>query len=158
MLQQLTNVRRQTGISLLELMLSLAIIAVILTMATRFYTQANQNQKINDGISMVTGLIGGANSWMMSTPNINITKLSDLIKSGYVPTSFGGASGEGVGANPWAGDIVVSSTNQVANITLTNIPTPQCENIVTRFKSDYDTTSSACATGTFELRTVPKKS
>ena len=47
----------QRGISLLEVMLSLSIIAIILVMATRYFRTANQSQQITNAVSMISGIV-----------------------------------------------------------------------------------------------------
>lgn len=48
---------KQRGIGLLELMLSVAIIAILLIMATRYYKSASQGEKIANSISVLSGII-----------------------------------------------------------------------------------------------------
>ncbi len=53
-MKKFTNQLKQAGISLLEVLLSLAIISIILVMAMQYFTTAGNNQKLN----MVRTFIG----------------------------------------------------------------------------------------------------
>ncbi len=55
--------KKQWGISLLEVLLSLSIIAIILVLATRYFFVAANNNKLNTAISQVGGLVAAAHNW-----------------------------------------------------------------------------------------------
>ena len=104
---QLFNMRqRQLGIGLLELMLSLAIIAILLIMATRYYQSASDANKRNQAVDMMSAVNGAVQNYKID----NAALLADvdmtaLIDAGYLPPSYGST---GAGANPWGGDISVA--------------------------------------------------
>ena len=66
--------QRQRGIGLLELMLSLAIIAILLIMATRYYQSASLQNKINACVDMFAGVQGAVQSYRVDNPG----KIDDL--------------------------------------------------------------------------------
>lgn len=111
-------VRKEKGIGLLELMLSLAIIAVLIIMATRYYQSARRSSQLNQAISSVNGVIAGVETWAAgksgATPIPAITK---LISDGYLPqgsdSGFGGGKAE--------------VTGQAANFTITLKGLPSVE-------------------------------
>lgn len=118
-----TSGRNKTrGIGLLELMLSLAIIAILLVMATRYFLVANESQKINNAVSMANGF-AGAEAQYASHNNAYTAKISDLIDGNYLPSSFGGAKEDGVGANPWGGNLVLAVSAPGFTISFTGVPT-----------------------------------
>lgn len=54
---------KQTGISLLEVLLSLSIIAIILVLATRYFFVATNNNKVNTAVSQIGGIVAAAHTW-----------------------------------------------------------------------------------------------
>lgn len=61
--------RKLKGIGLLELMLALAIIAVLLVMATRYYMSASLNSRINQTGDALTSLPAAGECWAGSASN-----------------------------------------------------------------------------------------
>ena len=55
--------RREQGIGLLELMLSLAVIAILLVMATRFFGVTHRAQAVNHATKEVTVVLAGMQHW-----------------------------------------------------------------------------------------------
>lgn len=106
----------QRGIGLLELMLSLSIIAILLVMATRYFLQANEQQKINNAISQLNGIAGAEACYFqaMSPPGYT-NKLTDLVNANCLPAGINGSS------NPWGGSISISDT---APLTIKMSPVP----------------------------------
>lgn len=155
MFQNVSNFKRQTGISLLELMLSLAIIAVILTMATRFFTQANQSQNLNNAVSMGNGVVAAVQNYHMNGGNLADVSIQKLIDANMLPKDFGGPAGNGVGANPWGGDIAVAQKNKQITITFTAVPYTgdsqkglggSCDMLAARLNKTYN--DAKCESGT----------
>ena len=60
--------RLQRAISLLEVLLSLSIIAIILVMATRYFFVASNNDKINILRQQIGSLVAAVNSWKNQNP------------------------------------------------------------------------------------------
>lgn len=124
MLKKVSSQLKQRGIGLLELMLSLSIIAILLVMATRYFVMANESQKINNALSIVNGFAGAAAQYAVTTHTYSGMTIKNLIEGNYLPASFGGDSTQtGVGANPWGGNLTlnVPSSNSFT-LTLTSIP------------------------------------
>lgn len=71
---------KQIGISLLEVLLSLSIIAIILVLATRYFFVATNNNKVNTAISQVGSIVAAAHSWKgvnTSYANLSVQVLYD---------------------------------------------------------------------------------
>lgn len=119
------HMKREKGIGLLELMLSLSIIAILLVMATRYFMVANESQKLNNAISEVNGIAGGAANYNLSYPGYADINMQKLIEGRFIPASLGGSDQNGTGANPWGGNISVAngSAGQGFTVTFTGIPT-----------------------------------
>lgn len=126
--------KKHLGIGLLELMLSLAIISVLLVMATRYYRVARQGQQVNDAISEIHAIIAACENWITGGQS-DFTELSangvkKLIDNGYLP--------EGSEKNPWHGSILVGAgenPNQV-KITMNNIPAKACFDLAAKLNSN----------------------
>ncbi len=107
--------RRQKGIGLLELMLSLAIIAILLIMATRYYQSASLNNKINACVDMFAGVQGAVQNYRVDNPgkiDENEVSVGALVQKGLLPPSYlkdreGGAADPG--KNPFGGTITISN-------------------------------------------------
>jgi len=59
----------QRGIGLLELMLSVSIIAVLIIMATRYYSTVKRSNLINQTVSDIGMIVTAATQWAQPTPN-----------------------------------------------------------------------------------------
>lgn len=73
MLGSFRKANNQVGISLLEVMLSLSVIAIILIMATRYFFVASNNNKVNTTISQVGALIAAAHSYKGAAATYKLT-------------------------------------------------------------------------------------
>jgi prepilin-type N-terminal cleavage/methylation domain-containing protein len=88
----------QKGIGLLELMLALAIIAILIVMATRYFSKASDNQKINLALQEMTEIknaaiqvhqAGGAISWTTVAPNLTGTLSATNQNGPFVGSTYG---------------------------------------------------------------------
>jgi len=129
--------KKHMGIGLLELMLSLAIIAVLLVMATRYYMSAAMNSRINQTIDAIMGLPAAAECWASSGSNTsnpgNYTGLN-LYAVSYTdkcfPTSLvhNDASKTAALVTPY-GDMTVSSTSTHVCILVNATPSTELSQI-----------------------------
>jgi hypothetical protein len=84
---------RVRGIGLLEIMLSLAIIALIIVMAARYFSVAQQQQKITQTMTMITTLIqegrtyGAGSASPCDTFNTRLNPM--LATAGLIPVGYG---------------------------------------------------------------------
>ena len=128
--------RTQRGVSLIELMLALAIIAIILVIATRYFARANLSQQVSNATDQVMGVRAAANSYLNDQKTANTLTIATLVAAGYLPKGYGGTDGSGAGGNPWNGNITIgygstgAGTGTLATrsftIGLTNIPVGAC--------------------------------
>lgn len=140
---KLTSARlnQQQGIGLLELMLALAIIAVLLIMATRYYSTAHQNQQMSSAVDMYTAVAGATKNYF-NDKQAYPTTINQLTTGGYLPSSYA----NGTSVNPWNGDITISTSAGVVTVTMTNIPTGVCTPLSERLKLiTYGATPPACS-------------
>lgn len=147
-MQTVLKRRLVLGIGLLELMLSLAIIAILLIMATRYYQSASENNKRNQAVDMFSAVNGAVQSWKLDqTAGIALTtapSIDTLVKSGYLPPSYG----TGTGVAPWGGTIATGAISSGAyTITMDNIPGGSCEAACNRVSSTIATIGAVGGTG-----------
>jgi type II secretory pathway pseudopilin PulG len=93
----LTMRNDEKGIGLLELMLALAIIAILIVMATRYFSKASDNQKINLALQEVTEIenaaiqvhqAGDPISWENVAPKLTGTLNATNKKGPFVGSSY----------------------------------------------------------------------
>lgn len=102
---------KQYGIGLLELMLSLAIIAVLLVMATRYYLTASVSSKINSAINAVGGLDGAIERWQQNhAGDLSTLNLTQCVTNGWIPSNLVDNGGNLV--TPWGGAPIDTTTNK----------------------------------------------
>ena len=156
--------RNMLGISLLELMLSLAIIAILLIMATRYYQSANENNKRNQAVEMFAAVNGAVQTWRVDqigsmaasatggeeeTTTSSLPSISDLVSQGYLPPSYG----DGTKVAPWGGDIEIKEESSSAgkyDIGMTEIPSCEavCNRVSSTIATDTGTSAATCSTNT----------
>lgn len=140
------SLRNQRGIGLLELMLSLAIIAILLIMATRYFTAANTNQQVNNAVDMFSGVRASVNSYYTDNgAGAAMPNISTLVTSGYLPQSYGGSGGSGTTANPWGGSIATASASSAGHFTVSmaGVPSSACTMLNNRLTQTVNTSTSS---------------
>lgn len=139
---------RQCGIGLLELMLALAIIAVLLIMATRYYQSTSQSQKVNQAASDIQAIVAAGANFQVGDPGGSYT-IADLTK--FLPSTWSDPSK----INPWGGGYTAdSAANGAVDITVTGIPESACAPLAALTKMNtVDQVEPECGnntmTGTF---------
>lgn len=116
--------KKEFGIGLLELMLSLAIIALLLVTATRYFSNVNTSRKVNEAVRMLQVVIGAVDQWQWTNKDVSDAKINKdtLVKLGMLPKRF-----EDDASNPWGGQLNIASYfAKTAKITLTNVPKKPC--------------------------------
>jgi type II secretory pathway pseudopilin PulG len=119
MLLMLNNKYRQRGIGLLELMLSLAIIALLLIMATRYYAGTKRSKEITEVVSLVNAIRAGASNYAIPGGYAPVHNLmTTLMNAGLLP--------QGSDTPPWGGDTKITATirDTAAGLVITVPPPP----------------------------------
>jgi type II secretory pathway pseudopilin PulG len=123
---------KNRGIGLLELMLSLAIIAAVILMATRYFTQASEASKVTQATQMIHTLIDASFKWVEGEPNFlgkdekNPISKEQLVTAGLLPNEWLDKK------NPWGNDIDLQPLKDYKNqieIILYGAPKSACESI-----------------------------
>jgi len=153
------SIRKQKGISLLEVLLSLSIIAIILVMATRYFFVANRNDKVNTVRQQVGALISAVESWKSqnatysATPSLSVGTLSNegfLANSSYIRNA--GSTNASLN-NPWGYSISITNvSDNGADITTTLPGVNECNAL----RNSYPD-AQTCTSGVFTLH-VPSDS
>lgn len=137
---------KQNGIGLLELMLSLAIIAILLVMATRYWVVSNSSNQVNRAVAQLGAIQGAIANYRSGNPAVTQITYAELDKIGalsrldYNPK--GGAGG--TVTNPWGGTIDLGWDNSKKGVTITfnQIPQTACENLANKYTNDPNVTAS----------------
>jgi type II secretory pathway pseudopilin PulG len=126
------------GVTLLEVMLVLAIAAMIIVMSIRYYQSANSGQQASSVIAQITAIAASADSLSLgagSYTNVTTSSVSPIIANGLT--------------TPWNSDITVVSggSGKFITITIPDTPGSVCPLIVGKFNGldNYDTTGYSCA-------------
>jgi hypothetical protein len=102
---------KQCGIGLLELMLSLSIIAILLIMATRYYLVTSYSQRLTQISEEISQIQGAAYSWKGSKSSYDGLDNSALIDSGLVTDKSI--------VTPWGSAITVKGSASGVKVTFT---------------------------------------
>lgn len=128
----LNKANTQRGIGLLELMLSLAIIAVLLVMATRYFIVTSRSQQVNQASTQIGALQGAISNWKGANPTYTGLTPAALNSIGALTT----ADYDGTNINsPWSTPVTIDLKNNDTSYTLTytNIPGWACISLVQKY-------------------------
>ena len=123
------DVKQNKGIGLLELMLSLAVIAILLIMATIYFKTTSQAKNVNSAIDMLQALQTSGQRWLLTNPTYNEDVITDFVNRNYLPASFAD------NINPWGGELTVTGNNPSGSqtflgpwlhVSMDNIPNEAC--------------------------------
>lgn len=150
---------KNLGVTLLELMLVLSVIAAIALAVTRYYATAREEAKITQAVSMVNDVVSASFTWVggfsnfggdpQASPPISLNT-STLVKAGLLPAIYLKAN-----ANPWQGSIKVAvgkaDTNKM-EVTLDKVPINSCTALKKKIENvGGDTLGSTCSSGSFSV-------
>ena len=133
---------KQRGIGLLELMLSLAIIAVLLVMVTRYYVVAKRSQEVNQMATLVGALEGAVANWKAGQANysgVTWAKLNDLgllTNADYDGTTV---------RTPWGTKVSLSAGDSYVEFKAANLEVKACASLGAKF----DNSKGGCDKTTF---------
>ncbi len=108
------KLKHQTGFGLLELMLSMVIVALLLIMATRYYQSARSNARVNEAVSLIAAIDNAANNIAIGGGNYkSITSVTVL--ASYLPANAA------AGISPWggSGSLTVAAATDPTTLTIT---------------------------------------
>lgn len=116
------------GIGLLELMLSLAIIASVLLMATRYFIQANAANKVAETTQIIGTLVKASFQWLEAEPDFKNLDLNKLVEAKLLPEDWRDKK------DPWGKLIKIShyaggEDFQTIEVVIPGATKTACENI-----------------------------
>jgi type II secretory pathway pseudopilin PulG len=139
-----SNHRKFHGISLLELMLALVIIAMIVFTVTRYYSVTEENLKVTQAEEMINNIVKGSYQWGQGQPNYTALSTQALIDAGFIPDNYK--------VNPWKGLTVISGTVPYPStqpyIRMTDIPVASCWSLYEKIKSQARVGCTTISNGT----------
>jgi len=130
-----TSKIKQYGIGLLELMLSLTIIAILLVAATRYYQSTQTSRQIEIAMDSIQAVYAATQQYYNDNGSAPKT-LQDLKNNAMLPSNFD------TFANPWGGKVTASnpSQNELLLTFQTTVPAGACNNIQTKIQANYSPT------------------
>lgn len=133
----------QKGISLLEILFSLTVIAVIFAIvANYFYTQNKNYLTVGKAATQIQQLADMSYEWQTAQGQNNFEGISQsaLQQAGLLTVNDQYSQ-----INPWGGQIIIAADNNDSRyvlITLSSVPTDACNNLRSRLNSIAHTQSS----------------
>lgn len=120
-----TTVKKQCGISLLEVMLSLVIISVVLTMAVRYFGIVSGDSQFNQTISVVDEIKQGLAKYALFSGQDPLkATLKDLRDGDYISKQIDKI-------DAWGGELKLEK----GTVTLSKVPTLYCTRLANAFPS-----------------------
>ncbi|HSW94347.1 MAG TPA: hypothetical protein VLJ15_08370 [Gammaproteobacteria bacterium] len=130
--------RTMLGVTLLEIMLVLAIAAMVVVMSIRYYQSATTNQKVASTLNNITAIVAAGENYLSSQGTYE--KIGPADVTPYMPGNKMPSSG-------WGGEMGVE--NGSANgydITVPSVPTGACKQLAALIKQNGKVTMDASCT------------
>jgi type II secretory pathway pseudopilin PulG len=133
--------KSSSGVTLLEIMLVLAIAAMVIVMSIRYYQSASSSQQANSVLEQIQAI---------SAAGDNLAQGSDYtaVTTTTLQNVLGGSSKL---STPWGG-ITVSgtSTSSTYSISIPSVPGSVCQALVSQLKANtrFTGVTSSCTAGT----------
>lgn len=129
--------RKVNGISLLEILLVLAIIATITTMSVRFFLISKRSMRVEQAMTQIKNLSQASYQWLQGQRQENFSgsasgagiSIDKLIQAGFVQKKEV--------TDPWGGEYKVEpgSDNQFVKISVTKVSQMACVNLRRQLKN-----------------------
>lgn len=134
---------RQSGYGLIELMLSVLVIAIVIGGVVATYFLVNSGASATRHQQQLLSLVGGVKD-IYRTPTYAGVSAAQLIQTKKAPPNMvSGTGGSATLTNPWSGTITIAATNVGAGtdngfiITTPQIPTSECNSIVSALETNF---------------------
>lgn len=126
------------GVTLLEIMLVLAIAAMIVVMSIRYYQSASLNQKVASAMDNITGIVAAGESVYNST---NTLASASSAITAYLP-------GNKLPASPWGGTFAIQSPGPTSfNINVPGATAAACAQLTNLSSQNAKLTGASCTNG-----------
>jgi hypothetical protein len=141
------SIKRNRGIGLLELMLSIMVITALLLASTRYYITARDNMRMTQAVEIINNVAAGGFKWLEGRPDLSGISITTLANYNLVPKSYTLDT-----ANPWKGQIyvyrdVVSTLGECLVINLYNFPRKLCTSLINKIQNYFTKGVPACYAG-----------
>lgn len=103
------TMKSMLGVTLLEIMLVLAIAAMVIVMSVRYYQSATQSQQANAGMQMVQGITAAADGLSQGSGTYN-SVTNDNVKAMLPGKSL---------KTPWGKDVAITAGESSYSVTMT---------------------------------------
>lgn len=131
------KLQKYLGVTLLEIMLVLAVAAMIIIMSVKFYQSATNNQQTNGALSMIQGITAAADSLAQGTGSyaaITTATVQNLMPNNSMTA-------------PWGGAITLSAAaTNTYTVTMAGTPTAVCFQLKSRLAGNTKYTGVAANT------------
>lgn len=137
-MKKLSNLSKQVGLSLLEVLLSLSILSIILVMVSQYALTATQNQKMNMVRTLIGADISAIHSYGFNNTGFANVTVSNLVSFGYLSSDSKNITCTGntcIQYTPWGGQINLSGTTNQATLT---IPLPGNSALCKNLQESYN--------------------
>lgn len=130
------------GVTLLEIMLVLAVAALIIVMSIRYYQSATASQQANTAMNQIQAITAAADNLSVGTGSYTDTVSESSVKSLMPNNSM---------TTPWNTDITVAADSATSyTVTFSTVPTAVCPLLTAKLKgqahfSDISTCTSTAA-------------
>jgi len=133
------SLKKVLGVTLLEIMLVLAIAAMIIVMSVRYYQSATSSSQANAALSQIQAIMSAADGLAQATGSYMTPALNNAAIAPLLPAN-------GL-IMPWgAGATVAGTAAGTYTITLTDVPRGVCPLLTTKLLSNnHVTTTGTCA-------------
>ena len=145
MSKEASAMKTYKGVTLIEILLGLAIIAFIIIGAITFYNSANNNSRLNAARAQVQGIISGVESLYQTRSDYAGLNTQLAIDADLVPANLvaGGAI-----ENPWSGEYQLVGNGGTYDLTITNLPEGGCAGLATQGLLDEPNVTNMNVNGT----------
>lgn len=138
--------RRSQGLSLIEVMFVLVIVAMLTVTVARYYQTLQRTSLSNAVIEMMNTTVQATYAWLGMGNTLEKLSLEQLIDNGLVPADFKFQSDNNASGHPWGGAIEVQKDSENPNrfvIVLDELPPKACQNLQLRL-NDYGVEEPVC--------------
>lgn len=137
--------RKQSGITLVELMLVLGVGLAIIITGLLFYNNVTESQRLNEGVRNLQSVTSAARNMFSSQGDYRGLTEEVVMRASGFPQQMEGPAGDEM-EHPWedSADAVtmqeedVNSTADAFSITFDNLPQEACVNLASQTYTSYD--------------------
>lgn len=130
-------IKSMLGVTLLEIMLVLAIAAMIIVMSVRYYQSASSNQQANSLLQQLQAVTATADGMAQSAntySGVTTSTVKTMMPNQNITTPFGT-------------DLSIGGGTSTYTVSATGIPTAVCNQIMPRLKTNAKFTGVTCSGG-----------